>query len=97
MMIKRGDVVELCYTNASIWQAEVVHTPQGNGDSWQVRRLPTGDMMVVNVHCIMFIGMTKVRSAVSCEHCSDGSLVWNEDKGARVCWICGKVADEPSS
>jgi hypothetical protein len=95
-MIKRGDTVKLLYADGEVIIAEIVHTPGGAGDSWQVRS-QAGTMMLVNVYASDFIGMFKERSAVSCEHCHDGSLVWNERKGLKTCWICGKVADEPSS
>ncbi len=95
-MIRPGDTVKLLYTDGEIIIVEIVHTPQDSGDSWQVRSR-AGTMMLVNVYCSQFVGMFKESDAVPCEYCRNGTYVWNEEKEARQCWICGKVVDESSS
>ena len=57
--IKIGDKVRLEWTDSASWDGVVVHTPDGPGDSWEVKN-ERGKIMLVNIYCQEFIGMARL-------------------------------------
>jgi len=87
--LQSGDFVRVTYVSNSIresYDAKIIHTPQGEGDTHQVET-EDGTVHIVNVYCLDLIGMKRLVINPVCPECH--TVVKDYvDSGRYICTSC---------